>query len=537
MAQLVTWLASLLQPRKPALPGMQMKQDESEDNPLMMQFFTWDAAKDWDKTKHSTVSWWKYFEDEIPRLAQMGVTQVWLPPPNKAAVPEGRGYDAYDLWDLGEFDQKGSRSTRWGTREEFLSACKRAQEHGIGILIDAVLNHKLGADRTERFTAVPVNAQNRLKDAGPQREIEGWTAYDYPGREDKYSKFKWTQEHFTGVDWDNKAKESGIYRITGKGHKGWSSFVDKELGNYDFLLGIDIDHRHPDVQQDQMDWGQWILETTGAVGFRLDAIKHMDRSFLLKFLETTRKRTGNQKVFAVSEYWSGNVKLFGPYIKFFRGETSFFDVPLHMNFYEAHRQRSRYDLRTILDNTLVKLYPDDAVTFVDNHDTVEGQSLESWVGEDFKLQAYALILLRGVGYPCLFYGDLYPGDEGYKETTAMNLRLLVEARRRYAYGITHDYIRNQRDRNCIGFVRLGDDGTHPGSGCAVIMSNKEATGTFIHTIRMNVGKANAGSKFKSYMSQGGEVDIDNDGWGSFSCFANHVQVWVRADTPAPVRDE
>lgn len=52
-----------------------------------MQFFTWDAAKDWDKTKHSTVSWWKYFEDEIPRLAQMGVTQVWLPPPNKAAVP------------------------------------------------------------------------------------------------------------------------------------------------------------------------------------------------------------------------------------------------------------------------------------------------------------------------------------------------------------------------------------------------------------------------------------------------------------------
>ena len=71
-----------------------------------LQFFTWNS-------KHDTMSWWKHLECEIPRLTQMGFTQVWLPPPNKAANKvsidqplthihwlvwqEGRGYDAYDL--------------------------------------------------------------------------------------------------------------------------------------------------------------------------------------------------------------------------------------------------------------------------------------------------------------------------------------------------------------------------------------------------------------------------------------------------------
>ncbi|KAG6820961.1 hypothetical protein H0H93_009197 [Arthromyces matolae] len=90
-----------------------------------------------------------------------------------------------DAWDLGEFNQKGSIKTRWGSREELLSACNVAKECGVDILVDAVLNHKLGGDRTEQFTAVPVQSQNRLKVSGPERDIEGWTAFDFTNRGDK----------------------------------------------------------------------------------------------------------------------------------------------------------------------------------------------------------------------------------------------------------------------------------------------------------------------------------------------------------------
>jgi alpha-amylase len=193
-----------------------------------------------------------------------------------------------------------------------------------------------------------------------------------------------------------------------------------------------------------------------------------------------------------------------------------------MNFHNASRRRSRYDLTRIFNGTLVKSKPDDAVTFVDNHDTVEGQSLESWVASNFKIQAYALILLRSQGHPCVFYGDLYPNPECYNENIARSLTLLIEARKKFAYGTTVDYFLY---KNCIGFVRLGDDAR---PGCAVILSNKEdESGTLIHTLRMNVGKRHAGATFRSFLQRDGQVSIDSGGWGEFTCFANHVQVWVR----------
>jgi hypothetical protein len=37
------------------------------------------------------MSWWKHIEDEVPALARMGVTQLWLPPPNKAMRPVSKG--------------------------------------------------------------------------------------------------------------------------------------------------------------------------------------------------------------------------------------------------------------------------------------------------------------------------------------------------------------------------------------------------------------------------------------------------------------
>ncbi|KZT73680.1 glycoside hydrolase family 13 protein [Daedalea quercina L-15889] len=518
---LIDWVLTRLRgyPR-PALEGMRLSPNRtSSENGLIVQFFTWDS-------KHPGMSWWQHFEAEVPRLAELGVTQVWLPPPNKAMTKMGQGYDAYDLWDLGEFDQKGTVATRWGTKEELSHAVGVARAHGIDVLIDAVLNHKIGADRTETFDVVPVDPQNRLRDLAPRREIEGWTAFDFPGRNGCHSAFKWSQEHFTGLDWDHKKRLKGVYRIVGGPHKGWSKFVDNELGNYDYLLGVDIDHRHPDVRQDLFTWGEWVLKTTGGAGFRLDAIKHIDRYFLLDFLKHVRKATGRDDLFAVAEYWSANVKLIKPYIYAFQGLVSFFDVPLHDNFYQASRAGPRYDLRTVLNNTLLKFRPGDAITFVDNHEQI-GQSLESWVGVNFKLQAYAVILLRGEGHPCVFYGDLYPNEECYDPHVAGGLQLLIEARKKYAYGDRIDY---PHSRNCIGFVRAGD-AQH--GGCAVLISNADphqgAQGA-AHKVRMNVGMDIGSTSFTSLFGAG-SVDVSAEGWGTFTCPPGQVQVWVKSGSP------
>lgn len=58
------------------------------------------------------------------------------------AAASGHADASYDIWDLGEFDQKGAVRNNWGTKEELVSAIKKAADLGIISYIDAVMNHK-----------------------------------------------------------------------------------------------------------------------------------------------------------------------------------------------------------------------------------------------------------------------------------------------------------------------------------------------------------------------------------------------------------
>ena len=75
------------------------------------------------------------------------------------------GYDVYDVYDLGEFDQKnvGACRTKYGTKDELLELAKTAKEHDVVIYVDAVFNHKFGADDKERFKVREVDRNDRTR--------------------------------------------------------------------------------------------------------------------------------------------------------------------------------------------------------------------------------------------------------------------------------------------------------------------------------------------------------------------------------------
>jgi alpha-amylase len=51
-------------------------------------------------------------------FSKLGITSVWFPPAYKGTNGGySTGYDAYDLYDLGEFDQKGTIPTKYGTKK------------------------------------------------------------------------------------------------------------------------------------------------------------------------------------------------------------------------------------------------------------------------------------------------------------------------------------------------------------------------------------------------------------------------------------
>lgn len=484
-----------------------------EQNGLMMQYFEWYLPED--------ASLWKTIKANASKLKTMGVSAVWLPPAYKGAKGiQDVGYGAYDLYDLGEFKQKGTVPTKYGTKEEYLDAIQTLQSKGIEVYADIVLNHKMGADETEKITAEEFNACNRNQMIGDKKIILGWTRFIFPGRKGKYSRFTWNWNHFDGIDWDQEACKSAIYKFVGK---EFDADVDDENGNYDYLMGSDVDFHNPEVRQELYRWGQWYLDITGVNGMRLDAVKHIGSSFFRQWLPAMREITGKE-LFTVGEYWHWDVRHLESYLEKVDNTMSLFDVPLHLHFHDASKAHGSYDLRTIFDNTLVQRRPMQAVTFVDNHDSQPGQSLESWVEDWFKPMAYALVLLRESGYPCLFYGDYAGIPHNDIPTMKPILDKLLKLRKKYAYGAQHDYL---DDPNVIGWTREGDE-EHKGSGCAVILS--DGTGGMK---RMYIGKRFAGTHFVDEMKNAKyNIKIDEEGFGEFYVNRAAVAVWIQKE-PKP----
>ena len=475
-------------------------------NGIIMQYFEWymDCKQ----------NLWNDIAKEAENLADMGITALWLPPAYKGMGEKDEvGYAVYDVYDLGEFDQKGTVKTKYGSKEEYLNCIITLRQAGIESYADIVLNHKMGADFLQTIPATKVDWGDHNELISSQEVVRVATKFTFPGRNHKYSDFEWNWTHFDGIDYNDKTKEHAIFKFK---DKDWSIAVDEEYGNYDYLMGADLDFKNPEVIEECTKWGKWYLETTKVDGFRLDAVKHIDSDFYKNWIKTLRKESRNE-LFTVGEYWSGDISKLHRYITKTDGEISLFDVPLHYHLENASKDEN-YDMSKILEGTLVKENPSKAVTFVDNHDTQPGQSLQSFVERWFKPAAYSIILLRDEGYPCVFYGDFY-GIPHDNILPIEELKIILEIRKEKAYGIQHDYFDHP---DYIGWTREGDE-EHLQSGIAVVISN-----SFDGEKRMYIGKNLVGEKFIDALGNCDDVvEIDQEGCGIFKVKGKSTSIWVR----------
>lgn len=489
-------------------------------NGTMIQYFHWYIPNDG--------SLWETVKNDAQHLAELGINSIWLPPAYKGEQgSNSSGYNVYDLFDLGEFDQKGSVRTKFGTKEQYQQATDALHQAGIQVYVDIVLNHMGGGDETEKVWVRRVDPENRNEFTSDPFEIEAFTKFTFPGRNGKYSDFVWNFACFTGVDYAHDLGETAIFSISNEYGEGWEDVVDTEKGNYDYLMFSDIEFRNPAVRDQLKYWGKWYLEQVPFDGVRLDAVKHIAPQFYNEWLDYMR--TIKPDLFAVGEYWApGELQLLLKYIEATEGRMSLFDASLHHSFHHASQSGKDYDLSTILNGSLVSVRPDLSVTVVDNHDTQPLQSLEAPVEKWFKPHAYAIILLREGGYPCVFYPDLYgahyvdKGRDGEDHEIFLDkcahIEELMQARKQFAYGQQRDYFDHA---NCVGWTREGID-ENENSGCAVLLSNGDDGFK-----SMEVGARHSGKKFVDLLGTvQEEVEINQDGWGEFKVNAGSVSVWI-----------
>ena len=563
------------------------------DNETMMQYFEWYMPADglhWDRVAAKA--------EELKRI---GVTAIWLPPAYKGDTGKySVGYDVYDTYDLGEFDRKGEIRTKYGTREQYLNAVEALHQSGIKVIADIVINQMTGADETETVMAIETAENNREQEISAPIEIEAWTKFNFPARNGKYSSHKWSVENFTGTDWDERGKRTSIYLFRGK---KWNDETDSENVNFDYLMGVNLDMNNPDTICAILEWGKWYIKTVNPDGLRLDAVKHINFEFYRDWL-TVMRRNAHRDLFAVGEYWNGDVNRLIHYIDVVQGNVwpkfpriqkagenfeekiknvlessgnvdnseggegsgeplgdsdptndelknsalgiplpieekeeyddfsdrtprelglgtsiTLFDVPLHFAFVNAANDPENFDMGGIFENTLVKRRPWNAVTFVDNHDTQPGQSLESFVPSWFKPIAYSLILLRKDGIPCVFYGDYY-GILHDKIEPVSALPILMQIRKLCAYDLQKDYFDT---RTVVGFTRSGNL-EHPDSGLAVVATSREEGSKY-----MIIGedKTRGGQKFYDALGHFDDpVVLDNNNGADFPVRGGSVSVYV-----------
>ncbi len=355
---------------------------------VLFQAFYWNcpAAENQDGT------WWNFVAGKVPELQRAGFTALWLPPANKAANLGGpsMGYDPYDYWDLGDFNQKGRTKTWFGNSAELRALITAAHTADMEVYADLVLDHNSGGDAEEKN---PIDQTTR------------WTKFT---------------------------------PLSGKFPRDWESFHPSAYETFDEMTFGDMPdlcHRNPYVYGEMIALAQFMVEDVGYDGFRFDFVKGY-APWMVKAIAELRYlgRAGATYPFCVGECWD-NIRTVDDWLDnvnaYIDNPVNAFDFPLHYILKDLCDSYG-FSLRDLADNgTLAQSQPERAVTFVDNHDTIRDPG--NAINND-KLLAYSFILTHE-GYPSVFWMDWYNLGLA-KAGTPNGIEALVQAHEHYAGGGT-----------------------------------------------------------------------------------------------------
>lgn len=360
------------------------------------------SRKDWNKY------WGGDFEGIIAKLdylKSLGVTKIWISPviENARGLAYGdgtlktayHGFWGRDWFRLNEH-WTGSGTTDFGSFDRLV---KEAGKAGIGVIVDAVVNHSNPAYEGE-FGAV---YENGGKKTDYLADKDGWF-HKYPGikwdmLEDPAKlpvlfQYMFQNDVAMGkaspADWEK-------YRASAPGPLKMRMAQDYKLADL-----ADFDTDNPRVR-DYMKRAHEFWAAREIAGYRIDTIKHVPQTYWKEF--AAGLLAGNKDLVLVGEWYGG-----GPgdddSMKFVEGTgISIFDFRLRgelKDLFLGKKDVGKFS--RFLQSSIVGTRRDaaaDLVTFIDNHDMPRMQS-EGATDNDVLEMMKILFGIRGV--PCVYYG-------------------------------------------------------------------------------------------------------------------------------------
>lgn len=326
---------------------------------IMLQAFYWDVT--------AGGIWWDNLNSKLDSWKLAGITGLWLPVISKGeSGPYSMGYDPYDYFDFGQYSQKGTTETRFGSYAELKSLLNNAKAKGFKLIADIIINHNSGGDL----------------------EFSPYSGKSY------YTKFTPKSGKF------NRSYEDFHPSAIDGGDEG--SFG----GMPDLCLNVnnvkDWLYKRPDGV------GKFYKDSLGFDGWRFDYVK----GFSPNVVKDWNAAVGG--TISIGEYFDGNVTLVNNWAT--AANSGAFDFPLYF------AMKSAFDgnnLNALDGKGLIAINPSKAYTFAANHDIDEMSSTA-------KLKAYAYIL-TSEGTPFIFYNDYELHLDKAKLNTLINIKKTLAA--------------------------------------------------------------------------------------------------------------
>lgn len=299
---------------------------------VILQAFWWDY---WNSNFENSYA--NYLTELAPRLRELDINAVWVPPFVKNTGTNSVGYSPFDFYDLGDKYQKGSVTTRFGTKDDVLRMIAVMHANGIEVIADAVLNHTVGAggenggaggedpnawdDKWKNFRYVCY--ETPYKDGGQS---------DYWNRKGRWPK-NWQNFHA------NEAHKKNDDDWTA-GHWGPDNcFYEGAYGQSSNVKGYNPAQGKNYMRDQARDWIMWFKKQTAVDGFRWDAVKHFpdwvqqDLLYNVKYSLPDFAK-GGEGMFSVGEFIGskGEIDNYCKGVQYANGGSEFamggYDVPL-----------------------------------------------------------------------------------------------------------------------------------------------------------------------------------------------------------------
>jgi alpha-amylase len=311
---------------------------------VVLQGFWWDY---WNNNYPN--GWSNYVSDLAPRLKQLGIDGIWVPPSIKNGN-QGDGYSPFDGYDLGDKYQKNILKTRSGTKDELLRMIAVLHANGILAISDIVLNHLDGAGSAngsggqdpaawdDKVTSRYKNFRYSCFFTPATTESAG----DYLSRQGRFSK-----------NWENFHPAPTDSSVTGDWNVVW---FGPDVSYYPGAYGQSSNALYNPIQDSgymrtqTRKWCQWYKKQTGFDGGRFDAVKNYPywavEDFLYNMQHNDGWASGTDSMFAVGEF-VGSASETDQFENNVNNRAGTFDFSLRNGIYQVVSGGGNFDIGTI----------------------------------------------------------------------------------------------------------------------------------------------------------------------------------------------